>query len=153
MNKKGRIKPLIASRIRDRSEKNRPKTIAELVTAIDDGRLDGRTAPAKRISALRAAIAKYPLESCIGVVRDALALDLTVAQVIVAEITKPGFQALVNGKLNPTLEVWNNLQKSLVYTAQTLSRLEASTSGEKTARGTTKTAPSDISTIILEAAE
>ena len=149
-------KALLKTRIRDRSAKARPQNTGELITAIDDGRLDGRTAPAKRITALRTAIATAPLEACIGVVRDILAVNLTIAQVITAEISRPGFQVLLPaGELNPLLtEYWQDTQKSLLNAAQTLARMEerAAQSSASGANGPVKNGI-DISALVLEASE
>lgn len=150
-------KPLISRPIRNRSEKDRPANVHELITAIDDGRLDGRTGPAKRITALRQAIAAAPLQAAVGVVRDALALDLTIAQAITAEVSRPGFQVLVDGKkLNPLLELWRDLQRSLIYSAQTLARLEGQPAPQSAARGKDRPAAGDIvdvSALVMAAAD
>ena len=137
---------------RNRSEKDRPKNAGELIVAIDNNRLDGRTGPAKRLTALRAAINRAPVESCLGILKDALALDLTIAQTISAEVARPGFQVLVDGKLNQTLKIWQELKRGLLYEAQLLLQVEAKAGLEPTAQGENRPAPVDISTLILESA-
>ena len=150
--KKSLNKALIKSRNRDRSVKDRPGNISELISAINSGTLDNRTGVAKRLAALRSALASNPLESCRGVIRDCLALDLTIAQVVVAEVSRVGFEPLLaNGKLNPILDIWRELQRSLLYTAQTLSRMETRVDVKKTSGGTNRPASVDISALVLEA--
>ena len=149
--KKATNKPLIKRRFRDRSVKDRPHNLPEMISAINSGTLDNRTGVAKRLAALRSIIAQNPVESCLGVLRDSLALDLTIAQVVVAEVSRAGFEPLLpSGKLNPVLEIWRDLQKALVFTAQTLTRLEGQANPQKAVHGPNKGASVDISTIILE---
>jgi hypothetical protein len=144
-------KPLFKRRVRDRSIKERPKDALQLLTAIDDNKLDGRSSASKRITALRGAIAAAPVQAAIGVVRDALALDLTVAQVIVGEISRPTFEVLQGGKLNPLLKTWQDLERRLLYVATVLSNLEKGQADQgKAAHAPNKGGPVDISALVLE---
>jgi len=155
--KKATGKPLIKSRTRDRSVKDRPQDVGELISAIDNGRLDGRTAPAKRITALRSAIASAPLEAARGVIRDALAVNLVIAQAITAEVSRPGFQVLLpDGGLNPLLAGhWQETQKSLLNAARLLIQTETKVDAEKAASGANRgtSGDFDISALVMEASD
>ena len=145
---------LAQARTSSRKGKLRPTDASGLIAAIDSGRLDQRTTPAKKIISLRAAIAKAPLEAARGIIRDVLAVNLAISQAITSEIGKPGFEVLTaNGELNPLLSGhWENTQRSLLNAARLLLQVEGK--GEVPA-GTVpkKAAQSDISALVLESAD
>ena len=145
---------LAPPRISSRKGKLRPTDAAGLVAAIDNGRLDQRTTPARKIISLRAAIAAAPLEAAKGVIRDVLAVNLAVSQAITSEIGRPGFQVLLpDGALNPLLAGhWQETQKSLLNAARLLIQTETRVEDVKAASGANKAAYADISTLILESA-
>ena len=68
---------------KSRSVKDRPQSIGELITAIDENKLDGRTGPAKKITALRQALAAAPVEVCKGLIMDALSIDAVITSALV----------------------------------------------------------------------
>lgn len=141
-------------RVRNRCKRDRPRTATELVQAIDSGRLDLRTAPAKRIMDLRAAIADQPVEAARGIIRDVLAVNMAISQAVTAELSKPDFQVLQkDGSLNPLLSgPWAETQKALIGAAKLLIQVETATTAQKSVRNDSGavSGPVDVSALILE---
>lgn len=108
------------------SIKDRPKNVDELVSAIERGQLDNRTNAAKKIVAMRAAIAENPAEVAKGLARDVLAVNSVITASIVKEIAGPGFSVLdEQGQLHPLIaRHWPQTQKDILTAAQTLLRFE-----------------------------
>ena len=149
------IEKTLPTRVKkSRSVKARPQSAIELVTAIDAGKLDGRTGPARKITSLRAALENNPVEVCKGLIKDALSIDAVITQALVKEISRPGFEPMVDGgkRLNPVLVLWKDIERSLIYTAQTLARMESQPTAQLSTASTDKPCPTDVSSLILEAA-
>ena len=139
-----------APRVRDRSVKDRPENVGELVTAIEANRLDRRTRHAQRIINLRQAIGANPGQVARGMLADVLAINATIFHALAEEMSRPGFQVLMeDGSLNPILaKHWEGTQRAVQTAAVNLARIEAD---QKPIKGSSEGASTDISALILEA--
>lgn len=136
----------LAKRTRCRAVKTRPENVEQLTTDLETGKLDNRTASARRLVQARESLAKEPHAVCRGLVLDSLAASATIMSELLVEIAKPG-AVLQDGELNPLISKnFFEVQKSMLRSIAALQQLD----GKRPAIEPDKE-PFDVSSLVLAA--